>query len=141
MDVKDLLPLVGVAVGWGLTQISSHTQRKREQRQRLNDLRRATYAEWAAGIEAQFSAYAANQQHPPVHEHDVALCEKRLLLLETDATIRSLIQAVHDAFPALGSAEYQELEILAHTDPEWDWPPFRVALNQLLDRVRDELRS
>jgi hypothetical protein len=56
----------------------------------------ATYAEWAAGIEAQFIAYATQKNQ--TQTHDVALCEKRLLLLEKDPAIRALVQAVHDAF-------------------------------------------
>ena len=137
MDGKDLLPLVGVAMGWGLMHYSSSTQRRRERRQRIDDLKLATYAEWAAGIEAQFVAYATQQSQ--TQTHDVALCEKRLLLLEKDPAIRALIQAVHDAFPPLGSAEQQELEMIAHADPEWEWSPFRDALNRLLERARQEL--
>jgi hypothetical protein len=139
MDGKDYLPLAGVALGWGLTQLSTYLLRGRERRQRFADLRLATYAEWAAGIEGQFNAYATQQGS--VQKHDVALCEKRLLLLEADPAIRALIQAVHDAFPALGSAEHGELEMIAHSDPEWEWPPFRDALNRLLERVRRDLAT
>ena len=137
MDGKDLLPLVGVALGWGLVQYSSRAQRRLERRQRIDDLRLATYAEWAAGIEAQFVAYATQQAS--TRTHDVALCEKRLLLLEKDPAIRALVQAVHDAFPALGTADQKELEMIAHTEPEWEWPPFRDALNRLLERARKDL--
>jgi hypothetical protein len=71
---------------------------------RVDHLRLATYAEWAAGIEEQFVAYATQQNS--TQAHDVALCEKRLLLLEKDPAIRALVQAVRDAFPALGSARH-----------------------------------
>ena len=130
-----ILPLIGVALGWGLTQYSSRQQRRLERRQRVDDLRLATYAEWMAGIEEHFSAYAT--QKDSTQGHDVALCEKRLLLLEKDPAIRALVQAVRDAFPAIGSAEHRELEMIAHGDPDWEWPPFRDALNRLLERVRE----
>jgi hypothetical protein len=128
-----ILSLAGVALGWGLTYFSSRSQRRQERRQRLDDLRLATYAEWMAGIEEHFVAYAT--QRNMTHTHDVALCEKRLLLLEKDPAILALIKAVRAAFPDLGSEAQQELEMLAN-DPEWEWPPFRDAMNQLLERVR-----
>jgi hypothetical protein len=139
MDGKDWLPLAGVALGWGLTQITAWVQRRRDRRVRFNDLRLATYAEWAAGMEAQFVVYASQQGS--AQGHDVALCEKRLLLLEKDPAIRALIQAVHDAFPNLGSPDQQELEMIAQGDPEWEWPPFRKAMDALLERVRRELHD
>jgi hypothetical protein len=138
MDGKELLPLVGVALGWGLQQITSWRQRMRDRQHRVDDLRLSTYAEWMAGMEARFNEYA-RRQGSPTERHDVSLCEKRLLLLERDPAIRKLVAAVHAAFPNHGSEEQTELEMMAHGDPEWDWPPFRDAMNALLEHARRSL--
>src|ERR1019366_3304026 len=143
MDLKDLLPLAGAAIGVGgtalgswLGQRSSSEQHGRVRRQQIDDQRLATYAEWAAGVEAQFNAYAS--QRGAAQVPDVAICEKRLLLLETNAEIRALIQAVRNTFPAVGSAEQRDLEMMVDGDPDWEYPPFRDAMNRLLDRVRND---
>ena len=47
--------------------------------------------------------------------------------------------AVHAAFPNHGSQEQNELEMMADGDPEWDWPPFREAMDKLTEHVRGNL--
>ena len=88
-------------------------------------------------MEARLVDYAL--QRTSTERHDVALCEKRLLLLEKDPEIRALIQAVNDSLPDDGTEEQRELEAEAHSGPEWDWPPFRKALDALMERVRRDL--
>jgi len=139
MDLKNaLLPLIGVALGWALTELSSWFRWKREWRRKLNELRIESYAEWTAGMEANLVRYAS-QASAGRAEYNTPLCEKRLQIIEHDPIALNLIRDIHQSIPTFESEDYKELERLAHSDPEWEWPPFREKMNQLLDHVRRRL--
>jgi len=71
--------------------------------------------------------------------YKVPLCEKRLLLIEQDEVSRQLIQAVHNSIPAAMTSDHHELEMTAHGSPDWDWPPFREAMENLMSHVREKV--
>lgn len=133
-----LLPLIGVAAGWGLNELSTGLRWRREWRRKLNELRIESYAEWAVGMEANLNRYAS-QASGGQAEFKTGLCEKRLQIIEHDPTAQSLIHEIHKSFPAFGSDDYEELVRLVNSDPDWEWPPFRKKMNELLDHVRRRL--
>ena len=133
-----VLLIGGVMVGWALNEFSFRMKSKREWAQWLNKLRVENYAEWTAGVEANLIRYA-KQTKDSHTEYRVPLCGKRLLLIEQDPQARRLIQEVHESIPALQTDDYKELEMVAYGSPEWDWPPFRNKMNELLDYVRQRM--
>ena len=60
--MKDLLtpvvPLLGVALGWVLNELSARSRWKRDWATRLSELRIESYAEWTAGMEEALANYA-----------------------------------------------------------------------------------
>ena len=138
--MKDLLtpivPLLGVALGWVLNELSARSRWKRDWATRLSELRIESYAEWTAGMEEALANYARQKSGS---QYRTPLCEKRLLIIETDKTALRLIHEIHDSIPELQSSAYDELSALAHSDSDWDWPPFRQKMNQLLEHIRGRL--
>jgi hypothetical protein len=133
MDIKDLLlistpagTLAGVLIGWALNQRSSR-------RTRLSELKIENYAEWAAGMETSLANYVAQKG---VNPYRTPLCEKRLLLIETDPIALKLIQEVRDAIPGVQSDDFKDLMEDAQLDPEQEWPPFRKKMDQLFEHLR-----
>lgn len=137
MDIKDLLApaasLVCVAFGWALNELSARNRWKRERSTRLMELRVENYAEWTAGMEESLADYASQKDES---QYRTPLCEKRLMIIETDPGALRLIRAVHNSIPAFQSKDYNDLNALAHSDPEWEWPPFREKMTQLLEHIR-----
>ncbi len=139
METTAILPLVGVILGFTLNEAAARWRWRREAKWKLDELRIATYAEWAAGVEANLVTYARQEGNQPSGSYDVPKCEKRLLLVERDPEMRERIQSVHDSIPLIGTADYAELEALAHASQDWEWPPFRERMDTLLDAVRQSL--
>lgn len=128
-------PLVGTMIGGAISALTAWLLFKGQRKQKLMELRIETYAEWMAGTEDNFVAYAL-QRSDSRHSYRVPLCEKRLLLIERDAKARQLIQAVHDSIPEWGTEDHRELDLIAGGSPDWDWPPFRKAMNELTEHLR-----
>lgn len=133
-----VLPLSGVVVGWLLTELSAHHTAKRQWNQRLRELRIEAYAEWAAGMESHLVNYA-QQRVEGGSDYRVPLLEKRLLLIDYDSETQELIKQVRNSLPDSGSNDYEELRMISHSDGEWDWPPFRTAMNALFAHVQKRL--
>jgi hypothetical protein len=142
MECKDvftpMLAIGGIVIGWVLSELSSRWGSKRAWSQRLKELKIENYTEWASGMEANLVAYAT-QTEGSRSEYKTPLCEKRLLLLESNPKLRTLIEEVHKSIPDYGTEDFRELEMKAHGSPDWDWPPFRKKMDDLLDRVRKSL--
>ena len=129
-----LSTVVGLVIGLAFGELSSWLRHRREWGRRLRELRIEYYAEWAAGMESTLVSYA--MQRGGGSSYKVPLCEKRLLLIEQDEVSRQLIQAVHNSIPDAITSDHQELEMTAHGSPDWDWPPFREAMENLMSHVR-----
>ena len=121
--------LAGVGLGWFLN-------RRTARNTSLMELKIENYGEWMAGMEQSLVDYATRQDRNP---YRTPLCEKRLLIIERDSYARQLIQEVHDSLPAFQSKDYNDLNAIAHSDPEWDWPPFREKMDKLLEHLRRSL--
>ena len=139
MNWTDLaFPLIGVIVGWALTEASTWFRSRREWRQRLNEIKIDTYVEWTAGMEANLFSYA-RQDGGGSTGYKMPLCEKRLQIVEHDPVLRELIEGISESIPDYGTPEFEDLQISAHSDPEFDWPPFREKMNELIGHVRRDL--
>ncbi len=135
MELTDaVLPLFGVVVGWALTECSSWFRWKREWRRKLNELRIETYAEWAAGMESRLVNYA--HQSSSGSEYKTSLCKKRIQVIEHDPVALGLMREIEESIPGPQTEDFESLRLFVHTDPEWDWPPFREKMNELLAHVR-----
>lgn len=138
-NLSPVLPLIGVGAGWLLNELSSLVRARREWRRRSRELLLENYAEWMAGMEEVVAQYARQTSGETKREYRTPLCEKRLLLLERSERNRRLVRQVWDSIPSLGTADYQEFTMSAQADPDWDWPPFRRAMDELADVVRREV--
>jgi len=110
---------------------------KREWERKLKEIKIETYAEWTAGVEANFKSYA--HQAIGQSSYDTPICEKRLQIIERDPVALKLILDINRSIPNPLSEDFEELRMLVHTDPEWEWPPFRDKMNELLDHLRRQL--
>ena len=141
MDTKNLLvsalpALAGVTLAWFLNYLSEKARWKREWRKRLIELRIENYAEWMRWMEEELVRYASRTSGG---QYQVPLSEKRLQIVESDPVALDLIQEIHASFPAFESSDYKELNALAHSDPEWEWQPFRDKMNELLVHIRQRI--
>ncbi len=90
MDGKDLLPLVGVALGWALTQVAAWLQRRRERRRRLEGIVAPMMLHGAMTARA-FEAYIEQCLAPELRPGDVVVLD-RLSAHKTER-VRELIEA------------------------------------------------
>jgi len=118
--------LAGVGLGWFLNWRTARSTR-------LMELKIENFGEWMAGMEQSLVDGAAQQDKNP---YRTPLCEKRLLIIERDSYARRLIKEVHDSLPAFQSKAYNDLNAIAHSDSEWDWPPFREKMDKLQEHLR-----
>jgi len=133
MDSFDLIASFGgVALGWLLHELSSRFAFNRERRGNTDRLRVDAYAQWAAGMESVVAGGGASA--------DLAVHEKRLLLLEQSPDGRRLIKAVWESIPIPDTEEHQELEAERHFSRDFDWSPFRERMDELFEHVRQSLR-
>lgn len=141
MDWGNALPIgavVGAVGGWVLSEMSGRFRAQREWRRRLREIKIDAYAEWMVGMANHLVRYAREDAGDQSEDRTV-LCETKLLLVEHDGAARRLIAAVRESMPDYGTDDYQELRELAHTAPDWEWPPFQRAMEDLRERVRSSL--
>jgi hypothetical protein len=136
MEWNVFLPVLGIAVGWTLNELSARFRWKREWRRKREEMLLDAYVEWCANMEKHLVDYARctheGEQQPP-------LVFTRLMLLERDPDARRLVDAVLASIPRLDSEEHKDLQEQAHTDPEWSWPPFRKKMDALSDHLRNRM--
>jgi hypothetical protein len=132
------LAVVGIIIGWALNEFASFFRWKREEKQRLNVLKIETYAEWISGTVENFNRYAS-QQHTGRSEYRTPLCENRIKLIEKDKKALELIEQIHKSIPDLYSPDYQDLEDLVQSNPDWEWKPFKEKMNELVSHLRKKL--
>lgn len=133
-----VISLVGVVIGAGIASGASWALSHREWARRLSEVRLRAYSEWTAGMEDICREYAS-QTSQRSSKHDIDRCEKRLMLIEMDPVARKLVGDVRRSLPQLDTAEYASFCDGFHSDPEWDWPPFRKKMNELIAHVRATL--
>jgi hypothetical protein len=81
----------------------------------------------------------ARQDDTGKSEFRTPLCEKRLELVEADKQALSLVKQVHASIPPLLSDDHEAMIDQVRIDPEWDWPPFRRSMDELIQHVRKQL--
>lgn len=122
----------GVVLGWLLHEFSSRFAFSRGRREGTDRLRLDAYAHWAAGMESVVQGRDAGA--------DLLIHEKRLLLLEPRSSARARINAVRESIPTPDTEDYREFDAERHSNPDFDWPPFRRSVDELFEHVRQSLR-
>lgn len=146
MDFQQgVVTLGAVALGWLTNDRSANSKIKKEHALRVFEIKVNVYAKWATSLDWQFARHvaggssaglSASDHRPQIDYFENSVDEKRFLLWETDPATRELIAAIRSTWPAHGSQELYELYIEQSADPDFDFRPFREALDAITDRVR-----